>query len=95
LPRAGAYRVEVFIPATLANAHVEYRVMDRPGQEDAEIVTPPIDQGRFSNQWVSLGDYDFDPAQPGAGKVSLTDIGPDNPRRTVVFGAVRWVPLPR
>jgi len=95
LPRAGAYRVEVFIPAALANARVEYRVMDRPGQEDAEIVTPPTDQARFSNQWVALGDYDFDPTQPGAGKVSLTDIGPDSPRQTVVFGAVRWVPLPR
>ncbi len=95
LPQRGAYRVSVFIPAGLANALVEYRVMDRPGQPDAEIVTPALDQGRFSNQWVSLGDYDFDPVHPDAGKVSLTDIGPDNPARTVVFGAVRWVPLPR
>ncbi len=95
LPQAGAYRVEVFIPARLANAMVEYRVMDRPGQDDAEIVTPPIDQARFSNQWISLGDYDFDPTHPDAGKVSLTDLGPDNPARTVVFGAVRWVRLPR
>jgi len=95
LPARGAYRVEVFIPAHLANALVPYRVMDRPGQPDAEIVTPPIDQGRFSNQWVSLGDYDFDPSQPDAGKVSLTDEGPDAPRQIVVFGAVRWTPLPR
>ena len=95
LPQRGAYRVEVFIPANLANAMVEYRVMDRPGQPDAEIVTPPLDQSRFSNQWISLGDYDFDPGLPDAGKISLTDIGPDNPRQTVVFGAVRWVPLPR
>lgn len=95
LPQRGAYQVQVFIPVGLANALVEYRVMDRPGQPDAEIVTPPIDQGRFNNQWVSLGDYDFDPVHPDAGKVSLTDIGPDSPARTVVFGAVRWVPLPR
>ena len=95
LPRSGAYRVEVFIPAHVANASVEYRVMDRPGQPDAEIVTPALAQGRFSNQSVSLGDYDFDPALPDAGKVSLTDLGPDEPARTVVFGAVRWVPLPR
>lgn len=95
LPQRGAYRVSVFIPAALANALVEYRVMDRPGQPDAEIITAPIDQGRFSNQWISLGDYDFDPVHPDAGKVSLTDIGPDNPARTVVFGAVRWAPLPR
>ena len=58
-------------------------------------MTAPIDQGRFSNQWVSLGDYDFDPSQLDAGKVSLTDEGPDAPRQTVVFGAVRWVNLPR
>lgn len=95
LPARGAYRVEVFIPARLANAQVQYRVMDRPGQPDAEIVTAPIDQGRFSNQWVSLGDYDFDPSQTDAGKVSLTDEGPDAPRQIVVFGAVRWVNLPR
>jgi hypothetical protein len=95
LPARGAYRVEAFIPARLANALVPYRVMDRPGQPDAEIVTAPIDQGRYSNQWVSLGDYDFDPSQPDAGKVSLTDEGPDAPRQTVVFGAVRWVSLPR
>jgi hypothetical protein len=95
LPARGAYRVEVFIPAGLATAKVQYRVMDRPGQPDAEIVTPPIDQSRYSNQWVSLGDYDFDPSQTDAGKVSLTDDGPDAPRQIVVFGAVRWVPLPR
>jgi hypothetical protein len=95
LPQRGAYRVEIFIPAAIANASVEYRVMDRPGQPDSEIVTPPIDQGRFSNQWISLGDFDFDPALPDAGKVSLTDVGPDNPRQTVVFGAVRWFNLPR
>jgi hypothetical protein len=95
LPQRGAYRVLAFIPAALANAMAEYRVMDRPGQPDAEIVTPPIDQSRFSNQWISLGDFDFDPAHPDAGKVSLTDIGPDNPARTVVFGAVQWLPLPR
>ncbi len=95
LPLRGAYRVEVFIPARLATASVPYHVMDRPGQPDSEIVTPAIDQSRFSNQWVSLGDYDFDPSQPDAGKVSLTDVGPDAPRRTVVFGAVRWVNLPR
>ncbi len=95
LPGRGAYRVEAFIPAGVANAMVEYRVMDRPGQADAEIVTPAMDQARFSNQWISLGDYDFDPTQPDAGKVSLTDVGPDNPAHTVVFGAMRWVPLPR
>jgi hypothetical protein len=95
LPKRGAYRVEVFLPANLGDALVEYRVMDRPGQPDPEIVTPALDQARFSNQWVSLGDYDFDPAHPDAGKVSLTDIGPGSPARTVVFGAVRWVPLPR
>jgi hypothetical protein len=95
LPQRGAYRVEVFIPAMLANAQVQYRVMDRPGQPDGEIVTAPLDQSRFSNQWVSLGDYDFDPSQSDAGKVSLTDTGPDSPRQTVVFGAVRWVNLPR
>lgn len=95
LPQRGAYEVAVFIPANLANALVEYRIMDRPGQPDAEIVTAPIDQGRFSNQWFVLGEFDFDPAQPDAGKVSLTDLGPDNPRRTVVFSAVRWLRLPR
>jgi hypothetical protein len=95
LPARGAYRVEVFIPALLANAAVQYRVMDRPGQPDAEIVTAPLDQGAYSNQWVSLGDYDLDPSQTDAGKVSLTDTGPDAPRQTVVFGAVRWVRLPR
>jgi hypothetical protein len=95
LPARGAYRVEVFIPAHLANAQVQYRVMDRPGQPDAEIVTPAIDQGRYSNQWVSLGDYDLDPALPDSGKVSLTDTGPDAPRQTVVFGAVCWSQLPR
>lgn len=95
LPQRGAYRVEAFIPAGLADAMVEYRIMDRPGQPDAEIVTPPIDQARFSNQWISLGDYDFDPAHPDAGKVSLTDLGPDNPRQTVVFSAMRWLRLPR
>jgi hypothetical protein len=93
LPARAAYRVEVFIPAGVANAMVEYRVMDRPGQPDSEIVTPPIDQRRFSNQWISLGDYDFDPVHPDGGKVSLTDLGPDNPRQTVVFGAVRWLRL--
>jgi hypothetical protein len=95
LPARGAYRVQAFIPAGVANASVEYRVMDRPGQPDAEIVTPALDQGRFSDQWITLGDFDFDPDQPDSGKVSLTDIGPDNPRRTVVFGAMRWVRLPR
>lgn len=96
LPGAGAYRIEVFIPAGLANARVEYRVLDRPGQDDPEITTQPFDQGHFANQWLMLGEFDLNPALgPGAGKVSVTDVGPDNPRHTVVFGAVRWVPLER
>jgi|GEM_PF-2630465 len=95
LPQRGAYAVEVFIPAGIANAKVEYRIMDRPGQPDAEIVTPAIDQARFANQWFSLGEFDFDPALPDSGKVSLTDLGPDHPRQTVVFSAVRWLRLQR
>lgn len=95
LPGAGAYRVEAFIPAGVADALVQYRIMDRPGQPDAEIVTPAVDQARFSDQWISLGDFDFDADHPDSGKVSLTDLGPDSPSRTVVFSAIRWVRLPR
>ncbi len=54
LPAAGNYEVFVYIPSTNATASARYRIF-HSGEEDTVIV----DQSVFSDEWVSLGSYDF------------------------------------
>jgi hypothetical protein len=58
LPVAGTYEVFVFVPARYATSeNVRYRILHN-GERNDRIV----DQGRYHDQWVSLGTYYFNAA---------------------------------
>ncbi|MCD6417799.1 PD40 domain-containing protein, partial [bacterium] len=54
LPADGSYEVLVYIPSTNATAAARYRIF-HSGSEDTVVV----DQSVFSDEWVSIGTYDF------------------------------------
>jgi hypothetical protein len=89
LPAGGNYEVFVFIPGRFATSgNVRYRILHH-GQRHDRIV----DQGRFNDQWVSLGTYFFD----GANVEKEFVLVYDNTReplgsRMVAFDAVKFVP---
>lgn len=88
LQRAGSYELAVFVPDEHASTqHAAYQIHGVRGAET--LVTVEVDQSRYSNQWVTLGVYDFDPGESQAGSVFITDLtGEDD--RVIAFDALRW-----
>lgn len=87
LPKPGKYLVSAFIPrrdATTQNA--VYTVTHAGGETQVRI-----DQNRFSDAWVPLGQFTF----ADAGVVRLSDLTgeADGLKKRVCFDAVQWLPL--
>ena len=76
IPTAGNYEVKVFIPAKYAaTTNAKYEIHYNGG-----VITKPISQLNYSDQWVSLGTYDF-----AAGTTGYVKMG-DNTGDTVNIG---------
>ena len=62
LHRAGSYELAVFVPDEHASTqHASYQIHGVRGAE--MLVTVEVDQSRYSNQWVTLGVYAFEPGE--------------------------------
>jgi GH25 family lysozyme M1 (1,4-beta-N-acetylmuramidase) len=87
LAAAGAYRVEVYLPAGAGTTRTARYEVQHSGGED-EIV---VDQSAASG-WVSLGEFFF--SQGMGYRVRLTDNTgePSSTQRRIVFDAVRVIP---
>jgi murein DD-endopeptidase MepM/ murein hydrolase activator NlpD len=88
ITKSAKFEVSVFVPgrhSTTGNAR--FKVYGVTGSS-AEVVIP-VSQKSFSNQWVPLGIYDFDPRTINAGTVFLNDLtGEDG--LVIAFDAVKW-----
>lgn len=88
LKESGKYEVSAFVPgrhATTSNAR--YRVYGVKGSSTDIIV--PVAQSTYSNQWVTLGVFDFDKGAVNAGSVFLNDLTGEADKE-ISFDAVRW-----
>jgi len=86
LPQCGSYQVSVFIPSQYATTQsAKYDVYHRDGVQ--VVVVSQID---YSDEWVSLGTYNFDAGTEGY--VRLTDATGEEfaTGRQIGFDAVRW-----
>lgn len=96
---AGRYRVEMFIPGEQADTTMAiYQLAHNVRQENGESVFDThvwvVPQFRYSDTWVSVGEFDFDPeAHPVSGRLRLVDMTREDPPKTIAFGPVRWIPL--
>jgi hypothetical protein len=83
LPAAGQYELSVFVPdnnATTRNAR--YLVVHAAGQ-----IEVAVNQDSISNQWASLGRFNFG---PGQGYLRLSDVTGES-QLMIAFDAARWV----
>jgi hypothetical protein len=95
LPRAGRYRVSVFVPgvhATTRQALYIVRGVVVDGRPVERIAS--VDQLAASDTWVVLDEFDLDPAVEESGVVRLTNYSPEAPETQIAFDAVKWVLLP-
>jgi murein DD-endopeptidase MepM/ murein hydrolase activator NlpD len=92
LPKAGRYKIEVFIPHQNAEAHsaLYFVIHYMTGARIEQKVS--LDQSLYFNQWASLGVFDLDPTKPDSGQVNQVDFSEESPPRSIVFSAVRWRP---
>lgn len=83
LPQSGNYEVFAYIPSNGATCHdAPYRIYHNSGMS-----TVVINQGSFSDEWVSLGTYPFTAGQGGyvyLGDSTSTD------GEMIAYDAVRW-----
>jgi len=84
LPRSGLYEVKVYIPSGY-NAYVRYRVYHRGGVTDVWV-----NQASYSNQWVSLGTYEFDAGYSPSNSLTLGDTSNVSGRK-IAFDAAVWI----
>lgn len=93
LSKAGRYAVEVFIPSTHAvTKSAQYFVVHYTGgqRQENRVV---VNQLLYSNQWVSLGTYDFEAKRADDGRVNLVDVTDDTTPKEMAFSAIRWRPV--
>ncbi len=85
--RAGYYEVFVYIPAGLGNTTNARYWIYHSGSYNLVV----LNQGRYANQWISLGTYYF--GGGGLENVSLTDVTYESYlSHTIVFDAVKFSP---
>ncbi len=87
LPRPGRYDVQIYVPGNLATTrNARYWIL-----HDGQTESRAVNQSLYTNQWVSIGAYDFDAS--GGEYVSLSDATFEPPASTVVVvDAVKFVP---
>jgi hypothetical protein len=93
LPRTGLYEVMAFIPSANATSQqAGYEITHRRG---SDVVV--IDQSRYFDQWVSLGQYPFSLAASMPSVVRLSDMTGEPftrdiaSRKQIAFDAIRFV----
>lgn len=88
LAQSGKYEVSAFVPYRHATTRAaRYKVHGVRGSSTQLIVS--IDQSRFSNQWISLGVFDFDKSAVNAGAVFANDLTFESGLQ-IAFDAMRW-----
>jgi murein DD-endopeptidase MepM/ murein hydrolase activator NlpD len=95
LPKESRYTAEVFIPSTHATTKgAAYQIVHhKDGQRQEAVVV--INQLSFSNNWVRLGTFRFDPQQPQSGQTTLTDkSSADITAKEIAFSTIRWREVP-
>jgi lysophospholipase L1-like esterase len=86
LVNSGAYRIWVFVPSDGATAtDAQYTVNDGKGNS---IITVPVNQNAYSNQWIPLGLY---PLYPGA-SLSMSNANGTS-ANDLAFDAVAFEPM--
>jgi hypothetical protein len=91
LPKAGTYRVEVFVPgihATTRQALYFVKGVIAPGGPLEQTAT--VNQLALSDEWATLGEFAFDPAVADSGVVRLTNFSPESPETQIAFDIVKW-----
>lgn len=89
LPASGSYEVFAYIPGDYgSSARVRYRILHDNQRHDCLI-----NQGRYSDEWVSLGTYHFAASQTGREFVLVYDnTGEPYASGTIAFDAIKFVP---
>ena len=83
LPRSGTYKVQVLIPKKFAVGLAQYRIYSKSGIQEIKI-----NQNKFTDEWVTLGTYDFDASDNVY--VALDNVT-GQVRGTIAFDAVRFI----
>lgn len=87
IPERGFYEVSIYIPSRHATTTKARYHIHGVADIGAELLVS-LNQKKYSNQWVPLVVYEFDPGPKGA-QVNLTDLtGEDN--KEIAFTAIRW-----
>lgn len=88
LPASGKYEIATFVPARHATTtNARFKINGVQGANSEVLV--PIDQSRYSNQWIALGIFDLDKNSNGAGTVFLNDLTGETGKE-IAFDAMRW-----
>lgn len=88
LAASGKYEVSAFVPARHATTrNARYKIHGVAGNLGEVVV--PVDQSQYSNQWVTLGVFDFDRSAVNAGSVFLNDLTFEE-NLSISFDAIRW-----
>jgi murein DD-endopeptidase MepM/ murein hydrolase activator NlpD len=91
LPESGRYAISVWVPAVHATTrHALYQIHGVVGQPGP--IQFQVNQDRFFDEWVSLGVYDLDAAQPQSGHILLTNATGEAGRE-VGFADITWQPV--
>jgi hypothetical protein len=84
----GKYEVATFVPGRHSTAtNARYKINGVKGAVGEIMVN--VDQSRYSNEWVTLGVYEFDKATTGAGTIFLNDLTGETSKE-IVFDAIRF-----
>jgi murein DD-endopeptidase MepM/ murein hydrolase activator NlpD len=88
IEQSGHYDISVWVPGQHATTRsAQYHVHGVVGEKNPVVVS--VNQMRFSDQWVSLGVFELDEANPMSGQINLTNHTDEEGRR-IAFGAIRW-----
>ncbi len=83
LVKSGAYKVQVLIPKKFAEAQAKYQIHSKAGTQ-----TVIIRQNKFTDEWVTLGTYQFEAGEDVY--VSLNNAT-GQARGTIAFDDVRFI----
>ncbi len=88
LRESGRYEVAAFVPGRNSSTqNARYKINNVRGATGELIIN--VNQSRVGNQWVTLGVFELDRNQNGAGTVFLNDLTGESDR-VIAFDAVRF-----
>ena len=83
LPKSGAYKVQVHIPKKFAMGNARYRIYSKAGVQEIKV-----NQNKFTDEWVTLGIFDFDAAD---NVYVALDNATGQTKGSIAFDAVRFI----